>query len=135
MPKFRVHVYREMRIVFDNIEAHAPHAAAELAASKQFDDRDDFDDCEGATLAALVDEEGQEDGTLIDFENGRLLRAAPKLLKALANLLPEIDSEIEQRQHSGNAEDWVELQRMSDAAHIAVREATEAATGARPAST
>jgi hypothetical protein len=55
-----------------------------------------------------------------------MLRAAPKLLKALANLLPEIDSEIEQRRHGGNAEDWFALQRLSDEAHSAVREATGA---------
>jgi hypothetical protein len=116
MRKFRVHVYREMRLVFEGIEADTPQAAADIAAEKHFDDCDDWSDCEGTNLAALVDE-----------EDGRMLRASHKLLAALNTLLPEIDAEIEQRRHGGNDEDWKELKRLSDEAHSAAREAAEGA--------
>jgi hypothetical protein len=92
MPKYRVHLYREMRIVFDNIEAHSAQAAAELASERHFDDRDDFSDCEGVNLAALVDEEGHTDGTLIDFEDGRKLRASESLLSSLKDILSRFRS-------------------------------------------
>jgi hypothetical protein len=120
--KYRVHIYREMRLVFDNIEADSAQAAADIAGGKHFDDCDDWSDCEGETLSALVDHAPHE-GTLIDFEAGRMLNAARKLVAVLQKLLPEIDSEIEQRQHGGNDEDWAGLKALSDEAHSVVREA------------
>lgn len=54
-------------------------------------------------------------------EERRLQAAA--LLEALKALLPEVDSEIEQRQTSGNDEYWQGLKALSDAAHAAVRKA------------
>jgi hypothetical protein len=128
MPKYKVHVYREMRIVFDNIEADSVEAAAKVAAIKHFDERDDFSDCEGVNLSALVDQQGEPDGTLIDFEDGRMLRVSEKLLATVRKLLPEIDAEVEQREHGGNAEDWNALKCLSDEAHAVVREATGAAS-------
>jgi len=121
--KYRVHVYREMRLVFDNIEADSLRAAADIAGGRHFDDCDDWSDCEGESLYALVDHAPHE-GTFIDFEAGRMLNAARKLVTILHKLLPEVDSEIEQRQHGGNDEDWTELKRLSDEAHAAMREAT-----------
>jgi hypothetical protein len=66
-------------------------------------------------------------GTVIAvFDNGNkeanaaLGAAAPDLLDALKGLLPEVDAEIEQRQHSGNDEYWQGLKKLSDAAHFAV---------------
>lgn len=129
MPKYRVHIYREMRLVFENIEAETPEAAAHIAADRHFDDCDDWSDCEGVTLSALVDldsaieESEAQDGVLVDFEERRLLNTARRLLTAFSAILPEIDAEIEQRQHGGNDEDWAALQRLSDEAHAAVREA------------
>jgi len=53
-----------------------------------------------------------------------LANASPRLLESLANLLPDIDSEINQRLESGIEEEWSELKRLSDDAHAAIREAT-----------
>jgi hypothetical protein len=128
MPEYKVHVYREMRIVFDNIEADSIEAAADIAASKHFDDRDDFSDCEGENLYALVDYAPHE-GTVINFEGGRLLDNGSKLITLCNKLLSEIDAEIEQRQHGGNDEDWAQLKALSDETRDVVREATGGAHG------
>jgi hypothetical protein len=50
--------------------------------------------------------------------------AADKLLAALQNLMPDIESEIDQRQHSGNNEEWIELDRKAADARKAIAEAT-----------
>lgn len=50
--------------------------------------------------------------------------AADKLLAALENLMPDIESEIDQRQHSGNDEDWIELDRKATNARAAIAKAT-----------
>ena len=50
--------------------------------------------------------------------------AAAKLLAALENLMPHIESEIAQRQSSGNNEEWIELGRKAAAARAAIAEAT-----------
>jgi hypothetical protein len=49
--------------------------------------------------------------------------AAQKLLDALANLMPVIESEIDQRKHSGNDEDWIELDRKAADGRAAIAEA------------
>jgi hypothetical protein len=82
MPKYKVHVYREMRLVFDDIEAATPEKAAETAGEKHFDNCDEWSDCEGQNLYALVDHAPHE-GTVIEFEAGRMLDAGPVMLKAL----------------------------------------------------
>lgn len=50
--------------------------------------------------------------------------AAPKLLAALIDLIPDLESEIDQRKHSGNDEDWLELDRKVAAARDAIADAT-----------
>jgi hypothetical protein len=50
--------------------------------------------------------------------------AADKLLAALQNLMPDIVSEIDQRKHGGNDEDWIELDRKAADARAAIAEAT-----------
>jgi hypothetical protein len=50
--------------------------------------------------------------------------AATKLLAALENLMPDIENEIDQRKHSGNDEDWIELDRKAADARAAITEAT-----------
>ena len=125
--KYRVHIYREMRLVFEDIEAATPHKAALIAGEKHFDDCDEWSDCEGENLSALVDHAPHE-GTMIDFEAGRLRNAAPKLIDVLNKLLREIDSEIEQRQHGGNGEDCAQLKNLSDEAHAVVRDASGGAS-------
>lgn len=70
-------------------------------------------------LSALLNSVGHRD---IEA-NARLIAAAPDLLASLTECLREIDAEIEQRQHSGNDEDWQELQRISNAGHAAMAKA------------
>jgi hypothetical protein len=50
--------------------------------------------------------------------------AADKLLAALQNLMPDIESEIDQRKHSGIDEEWIELDRKAANARAAIAEAT-----------
>ncbi len=86
MTKHTVHLYREMRLRFDDVEAESPEQAAQIARDMPFEDAGDCDDCEGETLAALVDVAGDDEhkhSVMIDFEPGRLLGAGPKLLAAL----------------------------------------------------
>lgn len=53
-------------------------------------------------------------------------RAPDFVLTAFAALLPEVDSEIDSRRFSGNAEDWRELLKLYSAAKIALDIATAA---------
>jgi hypothetical protein len=83
---YNVHIYREMRLMFDGIEAGTPEAAAEIARDKPTDQADEIDDCEGATLTALVDEAGDDEyerSVTIDFECERERKAAAEMLVAL----------------------------------------------------
>jgi hypothetical protein len=71
MTLFNVHIYREMRLRFDGIEADSPEAAAAIARQRTADDASIVEECDGITLAALVDEVGDEEYELsvtIDFE-------------------------------------------------------------------
>jgi hypothetical protein len=86
MTTYNVHIYREMRLTFQGIEAETPNVAASIARDKPTSDADDINDCEGITLAAHVDEVGDteyERSKTIDFENEQLRNAAPELLEAL----------------------------------------------------
>ncbi len=83
---YTVHVYREIRLRFDGIAARSPEEAADAACDMHFDDATEWSDCEGESLSALVDVEGDEEfkqSRIIDFEQGRLLKVAPKLLRML----------------------------------------------------
>jgi hypothetical protein len=89
MTLYNVHLYREMRLTYESVEADAPHAAAAIALDKSVGAADDIDDCDGETFAALVDVVGDdqyEQSVMIDFEPERLRKAAPLLLKALKAL-------------------------------------------------
>ena len=92
MTTYNVHVYREMRLAFGGIDAQSPEAAANIARDKSTDEADSIDDCEGETLAALVDVVDDEDygqSRMIDFEGERTRKAANAMLttlKALAEL-------------------------------------------------
>jgi hypothetical protein len=83
---YNVHIYREMRLVFGGIEADTPEAAASIARDKPTGEADSIDDCEGETLSALVDVQGDEDyedSRFIDFDKERLRKAAGVMLNAL----------------------------------------------------
>jgi len=95
MTLYNVHLYREMRLVFLDIEADSPESAAETC--REFPDEAACGaavDCDGETFAALVDLQGDfehEHSTVIEFEAERVRKLAPKLLAALENLLADID--------------------------------------------
>ncbi len=75
MTLYNVHIYREMRLRFDGIEADSPEAAAAIARERTAEDASVVDECEGITLAALVDEVADEEyerSVTIDFMQGRL---------------------------------------------------------------
>jgi hypothetical protein len=83
---YTIHIYREMKLRFDGIEADTPEAAAAIAQGKPTGDADDIDDCDGEDFAALVDvalDEEFEQSRTIDFEPERQRKNAPKLLEAL----------------------------------------------------
>ena len=82
---FHVHVHREMKLLYGGIVADSHEQAAAIARDKPTDQADSIDDCDGETIAALVDVQGDEDyaqSRLIDFEDERLRKAAPALLAA-----------------------------------------------------
>jgi hypothetical protein len=86
MTLYNVHIYREMRIVFEEIEAGSHEAAAAIARNKPTSDAMDDIDCEGESFCALVDVAGDEEyaqSRYIDFEPERQRKAAPKLLDTL----------------------------------------------------
>jgi hypothetical protein len=90
MPLYNLHIYREMRLVFDNIEADTPQAAAAIGRERLTTDAVEIDDCEGETLSALVDVVGDEEyehSVFIDFEAERVRKIARQLLDALKRLL------------------------------------------------
>ena len=71
MPCYIVHIYREMLLTYGTIEAETPHEAAMNARDLPTRDADDITDCDGATLAALVDVRGDE-----GFDQSRLIEFA-----------------------------------------------------------
>jgi hypothetical protein len=96
MTIYNVHIYREMRLTFKNIEADNRNAAAEIARNKPTGNADDINDCEGVTLAALVDEVGDTEyanSLTIDFDYKQLRNAAPRLLEALKSLIDYAENE------------------------------------------
>jgi hypothetical protein len=58
MTSYTVHLYREMRLVFQDINAATHQEAARLASAKATNDAQLVEDCEGFTYSALVDPEG-----------------------------------------------------------------------------
>ena len=69
--RYHVHIYREMRLYFPGIEADSSEAAAELARNLPTADAAYTEDCDGRTLAALVDLDGDteyEHTIDIDFD-------------------------------------------------------------------
>jgi hypothetical protein len=123
MTQYIVHIYREMRLTFADIEADTPEAAAALARDKTTDQSDNIEDCDGDDLSALVDLAGDEDysqSVAVDFEAERQRNAAPALLAVLTCLLD----------HFGDAASEEEI-RLFDKARTAITEAK--ASGVTPA--
>src|SRR4051794_19007677 len=98
MTQYTVHLYREMRLSYAGIEAGTPEDAASIARDQPTDEADDIDDCDGETLAALVDVAGDEDyrqSVTVDFEGERQRKAAPALLAALEGALYALDENVD----------------------------------------
>jgi hypothetical protein len=96
MPTYNVHLYREMRLFFPGIEAESPEQAARLAGDKDFDDANDFSDCDGENLAALVDLVGDEDfskSIIIDLDP--MKASAEELYDALIIALPYVEGALD----------------------------------------
>jgi hypothetical protein len=89
---FNVHLYREMRLFFPGIEAPSHEVAASWASQKPDDEAALIDDCDGETLAALVDvagDEAFEHSRMISFDPAR--EATHDLVTALGNLCAQIE--------------------------------------------
>lgn len=87
--RYDVHLYREMRLLFEGIEAGSHEQAAAIAGQRSHEEADFIDDCHGEDFAALVDvtgDESYEQSRFIAFDAERLRQAAPKLLKMLDQL-------------------------------------------------
>ncbi len=85
MTTYNVHIDREVRLVFECIEADSHEAAAAIACDRHPAAADDIDHCDGETFSAQVDIAGDEGSTqplTIAFEPGRQRQAARKLLAA-----------------------------------------------------
>jgi hypothetical protein len=103
MTKYIVHLYREMRLSFADIEADTAEAAAAFAREKSTDEADDIEDCNGEDSSALVDLAGDEDyrhSVTIDFEGERIRKAAAKLLEDLKAMDDAFSHYCEYRQQS-----------------------------------
>jgi hypothetical protein len=117
MTTYNVHVYRQMRLRFDGIEAETPEAAASVAHKKLTRDADYIEDCEGEDSAALVDmaddiDQEYEHSRVIDFEPERQRRAAPDLLAALTWLVDDLtDAEEDRNPETGEEYDSVSFAR------------------------
>lgn len=128
---YLVHIYREMRLVYGDIEADSHEQAAAIARDKPTDQADSIDDCDGETIAALVDVVGDEEyaqSRIIDFEPERQRRAARKLLAALKAFL-EADAQAEE---CGEWK-WENLAPAFQSAREAIAEAEAACPASSPA--
>ena len=127
MTLYDVHINREVRLVFESIEADSHEAAAAIACDKHPAAADDIDTCDGETFAAQVEVAGDEDSVTIDFEAGRLRKAAPKLLAALRDADEALLNIIDAASH-GEPYDADELARLfgdvCDRSHTAIAGAT-----------
>src|SRR5437667_36060 len=95
MPQYTVHLYREMKLRFDNITAASAQEAADWVSELQSDRADNVADCDGETFGALVDVVGDEDyrhSRMIDFEAKRTRKVAHLLLEALKEVLPILEA-------------------------------------------
>lgn len=71
MPTYNVHIYREMKLRFDGIEASDPEQAAQIASDADSEDADSIRDCDGLNFEALVNVAGASDSKqaeIIEFE-------------------------------------------------------------------
>jgi hypothetical protein len=97
MTIYNVHIYREMKLRFDGIEADTPESAALIARDRLTEDADAIADCNGENMGALIDVVGDDDyehSVSIDFEAERLRKATTELLDALQAASNWIDAQV-----------------------------------------
>jgi hypothetical protein len=112
MTSYNVHIYREMRLFFPGIEADSHEAAAEKARDLLTADAEEIDDCDGESLSALVDVEGDDDYALsrcIDFEAERLRKAAAELREALQEIVAAADNNASHQEKTKSGENQKRL--------------------------
>jgi hypothetical protein len=128
---YHVHLYREMRLSFPDIQAGSPQEAADLASHLPTEEATSIEDCNGDDFGAVVDVQGDEDysqSVTIDFDCERLRKASPSLLSALQDAVAEIELLragllfADGRQHP-SSRGW---ECICDKAHAAIAEATTA---------
>ncbi|MEW4569512.1 hypothetical protein AB1L88_16730 [Tautonia sp. JC769] len=101
MPSYNVHIYREMRLLFESIEADSPEAAAALAREREAEDAAIVAECDGIDLAALVDEVGDEEyerSVTIEFERDAtpapVVRDAIVAISVRGGLIVDVDATV-----------------------------------------
>ena len=91
MTLYTVHLYREIRLTFEEIEAKSPEAAVAIARDGYTSDADDTDDCGGEEFAAVVDVVGDDEfkqSRTFEYEAARLRKSARAMLAALQEVTP-----------------------------------------------
>lgn len=129
MPLYNVHVYREMKLRFDNIEAASALEATDKVLDLTDDSADAIEDCAGETFSALVDlvdDENYEHSHTIYYKTERTRKLAADLLDALTAILPLARAEAEGRDGFRGEDEVADEQ--ADAAWKAVEQA-EAVAG------
>lgn len=95
MPMYSIHIYRVMKLRFDNVSAATAQEAADKVCTLPSDQADDLDDCDGETFSALVDvvdDENYDHSQMIDYEPERTHQGAAMLLAALEQALPVLEA-------------------------------------------
>jgi hypothetical protein len=98
--KFNVHVYREMRLYFPDIQAATTEEAAGIAIDLPTEEASLIEDCEGRTFAALVDLVGDSDyrhSHTIDAEDGKLADKARQMFELLAKCVDLLEQHASAR--------------------------------------
>ena len=127
---YNVHIYREMRLVYEGIKAATPEAAAKIARDKPTSDAVEIDDCEGETLSALVDVQGDEEyeqSRIINFEPQRERQAARKLLATVEAFI-----EADELAEECGEWKWENLAHAFKLARAAIAEAKAAGMASEP---
>jgi hypothetical protein len=86
MTLYNVHLYREVHLTYESIEADTAEAAAAIALDRSVGAADDIDDCHGRTFAVVIDvagDAGWSPSQTIDFESEQSRKATQVLVKAL----------------------------------------------------
>ena len=93
MTLYDVHLYREMRLLFEEIEAATPQEAAQIARNRSSQEADVIDECHGDDFRALVEfvEPSPYRSVMIDFTPDPRRKAALQVLEALQEALNEIE--------------------------------------------